>query len=238
VNKNEIELNCLTNELHKQLYNVENSIEYKVGKRIVNSLLFKVFFRVRNLFFTKKLPHKKNVFYKMLNYDNDFTNLENKKIAVYTCITGDYDKVIDPMYCNDSIDYFLFTNNNLIESSKWKVTYIKNEKGFDNVLLNRYLKMHPQEYLKDYDYTIYVDGNIKIISDISCYINKVNENIGFALSKHSTRDNLDDELIACKKLKKGNIKMIDMTIKKYYLERYAKELWLVRSTSYSDKSKE
>ena len=51
----------------------------------------------------------------------------NKKICVYTCITGDYDNLHEIKKKEKDIDYYLFTNNKNIKSKTWKVIYIENE---------------------------------------------------------------------------------------------------------------
>lgn len=215
MNNNEIKLNNAIELLHKELYEIENSFEYKLGKKISKNKIIKFVYLIKKKFFSVKLPEKNDAQKDIIPRNNDYSHLENKKIAIYTCITGDYDNLIEPLYCNENIDYIIFTNNTNITSKEWKVKYLENEENLNNVLLNRYVKMHPHKLLKEYDYTIYVDGNIKIYSDLSSYINRIDKKIGLALSMHSTRNNLTDELEACKILKKGNIDKIDAKIKEY-----------------------
>ena len=212
MNNNEIKLNYEIQCIHKDLYNIENSLEYKVGKKVTKCKIFKLLYKIRKKF-SKKIPEEKKI-YNMYVTNDVYPNSKAKKIVVYSCITGNYDNVIDPLYCNENIDYILFTNNKKIKSSKWKVVYVESDK-YDNVLFNRYIKMHPFEYLKEYDYSIYIDGNIKIFTDISCFVEKINNRYGIALSTHSSRIKLSDEAKACKKLKKGNIEEINICLQKY-----------------------
>ena len=213
MNLNEENLNNSVKELHKDLFNITNSVEYKLGRKICKiSLIKKILEKKLN---KCNLPVKESIITEMYVTDDKYPDLSKNKVAIYTCITGDYDNVIEPMYCNSNVDYILFTNNKKLKSDKWQVKYIDN-KGFDNVLLNRYVKMHPSEYLDKYDYSIYVDGNIKIYVDISCYVEKLNKKHGLALSTHSARNKLSDEVKACKMLKKGNEKEIDDAVKSFF----------------------
>jgi len=91
------------------------------------------------------------------------------KIAIYTSIFGGYDDLIDDQYQMDGVDYICFTDRDL-ESETWKViksTPIYNE---PNRNAKKY-KILPHRYLKDYDYSIWIDGNIKVISDIRALCN-------------------------------------------------------------------
>lgn len=235
MNDNEKNLNIALKVLHKELVEIQDSIEYRTVNKICKNRFIKkaitILFNLKDSLFGKKLPRSEG--YKIVKNDiedEDYSNLENKKIAIYTCITGDYDVVREPLYCNKNIDYILFTNNTRITSQKWKIKVLKDLNDYDNVLLNRYVKMHPHEFLSNYDYSIYIDGSVKICADISSFINKINSKYGIALSKHSMRDDCQDELLACQIRKKGNIKRMQLIVKNYYNEGFPKHYGLLEAT--------
>ena len=120
-----------------------------------------------------------------------------KKIAVYTCIFGDYDQIQEPLLQPNNIDYYIITDKRIDTKSAWNVIIPKFDlcEKLSNVEKNRYYKMHPDLILKDYDYSIYVDGNIKVISDLTPYIYKLNAN-GIGMHKHNKRNCSYDELEA------------------------------------------
>ena len=149
-------------------------------------------------------------------------SVEDKKIVVYTCITGNYDNVAMPLYRNNNVDYIMYTNQQDVKNvGLWEKRDIPEniKKLNDNVLINRYIKMHPHELFKDYDYSIYIDGNIRTVSDISSFVNKVNEVTGLALHRHSARNCIYEEVKACKLHKKGNIANLEKQIQKYNDEK-------------------
>lgn len=88
------------------------------------------------------------------------------KYAVYTVITGKtkiYDK-IHPQNMNfkeNNIDYYLFTDNKSIKSGFFKVIYVKS--NLSSKLLSRDIKINIHKYLPNYEKTLYIDGNVKII---------------------------------------------------------------------------
>jgi hypothetical protein len=91
------------------------------------------------------------------------------KIAIYTSIFGGYDDLIDDQYQMDGVDYICFTDRDL-ESETWKV--IKSTPIYNDPNRNaKKYKILPHRYLKDYDYSIWIDGNIKVISDIRALCN-------------------------------------------------------------------
>ena len=86
------------------------------------------------------------------------------KIAVYTSIFGGYDNLIEDQFQMEGVDYICFTDRD-IESKTWKV--VKSTPIYNDPNRNaKKYKVLPHRYLKDYDWSVWVDGNIKIISDI------------------------------------------------------------------------
>lgn len=150
------------------------------------------------------------------------------RIVVYTCITGGYDKIIEPNYCFDNIDYCLFSDKN-IKAKKWVVRQIPEEcKMNNNILTNRFIKMHPHLLFSGskYDYSIYVDGNIKIVSDLTPMTNNLGK-LGLAFHRHALRDDISKEVKACIWQKKGNRKALLKQVKKYKKDGFPKDFGLL-----------
>lgn len=154
-----------------------------------------------------------------------FHNKTDKKIAIYTCITGDYDNIEEPLIMEDACDYFLFTNNSKIKSDSWKIKDIpeKIKTLNNNIKINRYIKMHPKELFPDYDYAIYIDGNIEIISLFSREIDKINSKTGLAIHRHCQRECIYDEIKACNAYNKGNYKKLIKQARRYKKEGFPKK---------------
>lgn len=221
-------INCI-NEISK-FYKL--SEEYKEGKKIIflkenlknkrYIFLIKKFF---NSFFRRK-DKKKDDIKLNLPIGIKVSANTNKKIAVYTCITGNYDYVEEPMIIEENCDYFLYTNNQNIKSTVWKIKQIPENiiKLNDNVLINRYIKMHPDELFENsYDYSIYIDGNVKILSRISYMIEKINSKTGLAIYRHSNNKNTYQEIDNCIFLKKGNKKSLKQFYKKLKKEKFPED---------------
>lgn len=86
------------------------------------------------------------------------------RIAVYTSIFGGYDNLIEDQFQMEGVDYICFTDRD-IESKTWKV--VKSTPIYNDPNRNaKKYKVLPHRYLKDYDWSVWIDGNIKIISDV------------------------------------------------------------------------
>ena len=84
------------------------------------------------------------------------------KVAIYTVLTGGYDTLEQPKVIDERFDYFCFSND--IEKDSigvWKVRKFEGEFPSKQIE-SRYPKMHPYTVLPDYDYSVYMDANIRI----------------------------------------------------------------------------
>ena len=91
------------------------------------------------------------------------------RIAIYTSIFGGYDNLIDEQFQMYGVDYICFTDRD-IESKTWKVVKSTPIYNDSNRNAKKY-KVLPHRYLNDYDWSIWIDGNIKVISDIRSLCN-------------------------------------------------------------------
>lgn len=218
--KNDIEQ---INKMRLELY---NSPEYNLGKKIIKAKrlikkgkiidLLKITFRSKKI---KELSVKENVSYSQLNKNKE--KYETKKIVVYTCITGSYDELLEPMFVADNIDYVLFTDNDKMIAKKntlWKIKLLS-DKELDKLSLsgkNRFVKMHPYYFFEGkYDYAIYIDGNVQVVSDIRKLVNAIDDKLGMAMHLHRNRDDIYSEYKVCNLLKKGNKEYLVKQISRY-----------------------
>lgn len=158
-------------------------------------------------------------------------NLSGKKIVIYTCITGGYDNLLDPEFVNKNVKYVAFTDNISAKSDIWEVRNIPDFLADKpNSFINRYIKFHANELFADYDYAIYIDGNIKITSDLTCLLTLINPKIGLATYRHCLRDCFYEETKACLYGTKGNPRYIKKQIKRYKKEGFPPHFGLLECT--------
>ena len=114
--------------------------------------------------------------------------MERNKRVIYTSIVGEYDNLIQPPVIDDSFDYICFVKKGQRHSEKQGVWRIE-EIPFDcssNKLLAEYPKLQPHIVLPQYEYSLWIDGNISI-NDAQLYDtinNKIEEGVMYSGVNH------------------------------------------------------
>lgn len=224
-------------ELNLETIKLKTSREYLIGKKILKISKYIKELKI-NVLIKKIIENKKLSKYSHIEEENNYkkTEVNNKskpKIAVYTCITGNYDKMIlEPFIQVDNIDFYLFTDNFEQKSKYWSIESIpkKVNERYNNILKNRYLKMHPYELFENYDYSIYIDGNVQVMSDLTDLVFSINKKVGIAMHKHQFRDCICDEIEVCKIKKKGNYNEMKKQVERYIQEGFPKKFGMLEAT--------
>lgn len=121
-----------------------------------------------------------------------------EKIAVYTCVTNGYDKVLPPVDPVPGVDHILFTDRPHEFSRGWQTRPVELAEGLSPSLANRYYKLLPHKALPEYDASIYLDANIQITSSLKPFLADVlggDEDMVFF--EHPSRRTVAQEAEAC-----------------------------------------
>lgn len=157
-------------------------------------------------------------------------NFREKKIVVYTCVVGNYDQIPEPLLKYDNVSFVAFVDNPDIfrnKSGQWSYKSIPQKlEAMSPTLKNRYLKFHPLELFGDYEYSIYIDGNIRVVSDIRTLIQNCGDKTGLAMHRHGARDCVYDEARVCLLYRRGSAKKIKEQMAKYCSEGFPKNYGL------------
>ncbi|MWV46683.1 DUF616 domain-containing protein [Paenibacillus sp. HJL G12] len=152
---------------------------------------------------------------------NNGVIVNNSRVAVYTAIFGDYDVLDDPQLMVKGIDYICFTNNPKLSSNCWNIVHVEGDPLLDLVRNARKIKILAHQYLKDYDYSIWVDANIKILDNPVILINSyLKDNVLAAYTHSGGRSCIYSEAEACIKLKKDDPNKIQNQMIAYRSEGY------------------
>ena len=81
-------------------------------------------------------------------------------LVIYTAIFGDFDKLRKPKIINKDIKYICFSDKK-IRSNTWEVRVVEPEYQNNRKEARKY-KILSHLFFKDYKYTAWVDGQIKI----------------------------------------------------------------------------
>jgi len=93
------------------------------------------------------------------------------KGVVLTYHFGDHDNLLEPV-CSNDWDFLCITNNTKLESKKWTIVYVEEEK-LKHLKCNKRkssgVKIFPDNFLNDllekYDYILNIDGNFRVRGD-------------------------------------------------------------------------
>lgn len=170
----------------------------KLIRYIVSGYIFKVYYNKQKLDIENE--------YDLIGTSD---SIPDAKVVIYTVVTGAYDKINDPDYLDDRFEYAIVTDQT-VESAVWKRHPIPDKiKNYSSLEQARYIKTHPHEIFSDYDYTIFIDGNVIIKQDIWPLINgMIASGKKIAIHKHQNRDCLYDEARAV--YAQGRVGLIDV----------------------------
>ena len=138
----------------------------------------------------------------------------------YTIISGPYDTLKTPKTISKGWRYICFTDQNIINNI-WEIHPIPEElKDLSPVKRQRCLKTQPHRFLPDHEWSVYVDGNIRIKVGMWKLVNEICEKKDFSVPQHFQRNCIYDERVKCIQLKKDNGVESEAQIKRYKKEGF------------------
>ena len=114
-----------------------------------------------------------NIYY-FININQSMNSILKLKKVVYSVILGNYDK-IKTINIQNGYDYFLFSDvyNNISIKTNWTILPIPEDVKNLNVTKvkkQRFIKLHPHLYFKNYDLSIYIDATFAITGDLNEFL--------------------------------------------------------------------
>ncbi|WP_296861489.1 glycosyltransferase [uncultured Methanobrevibacter sp.] len=168
-------------------------------------------------------------------------NPKHEKGVVYTAIFGDYEDLLDPKVINEDLDYVCFTDNPNLKSDIWNIKLIPDYADDFNKFNNKFsfedldytrrartIKMLPHVFLKEYDFSIWVDAGFLIVGDVINFINRYTKK-DFLGVAHSIRHCLYDEADEVLRLEMDDEELIKKQIKRYENDNYPRNNGLIES---------
>jgi len=143
----------------------------------------------------------------------------NKKV-IYTVITGGYDNLIEQPSVK-GYDFVCFTDNPNLKSITWQIRPLpEGLEGLTSVKQQRNIKILAHKYLPEYDFSIYIDGNVQIIGDVNKFVKEnCAKSKGYIfIGKHPDRDCIYEEAKACIYAKKDDSHLMADQVIAYHKE--------------------
>lgn len=164
-----------------------------------------------------------------------------KRIAVYTVIFGNYDSIKVPLHHTvilNEADLYCFTDEKELMSD---VYHIINENPFPRNprKSSRFFKTHGPSILKDYEYIVYCDGSIQIITDsLYSILSNILCDHDMAVFKHPYRNCIYAEGLTCIRRRLDNPKTIYSQLLKYKKLGFPAIFGLIESSAFVVKNTE
>jgi len=133
--------------------------------------------------------------------------------VVYTAIFGQYDRLIEPIVHGNDIDYVCFTDNPSLASDTWRIQAFEPYLPGDTVRSARLHKICPHRFLGQYEYSLYIDGNMRLreVPNVVAMLNGKT----LAMERHRKRKCLYAEAEVCKERQLDRRTVIDQQIDAY-----------------------
>lgn len=122
-------------------------------------------------------------------------------IAVYTSIVGGKDNIIDVRKHFKGCDLYCYTDSKIEDSKGWTIRPLDSRsKKYSDRINSRFYKCNPHllKELKEYDYTIWIDGNLNINKSIKTIFNGFKKGFKIACRPHFARNCIYQEAVAVK----------------------------------------
>lgn len=132
------------------------------------------------------------------------------KTVIYTAIFGGKDELIEPAFLPADSEFICFTDSNL-RSKTWKIVHVEPSSA-DPVRSAKLYKILPHQFLSEYEYSVWVDGNIQVRGDTNQLIDAFLQKIDVACFSHANsrmdpRNSVYEEADALLEMaKKGKVK--------------------------------
>jgi hypothetical protein len=123
-------------------------------------------------------------------------NPKANELVVYTCITGQYDEIRQPIENGSDIRFICYSDARPAKLGLWEIRPVPKEWG-SGAQANRFAKMHPHILFPEYEQSLYIDGNIEVVSAVGAFVQSALEDALIAAHRHPFRNCVYEEAIEC-----------------------------------------
>ena len=205
--------------IYKFIININDKIDLGVKQSFLNMII--------NI-----IKIKKECIYNEDNFYDHLNSFQNLKKVVFSALIGDYD-IISSFNIQMGFDYYLFTDDlsGKFNHTNWTIIPIPEEVrklNVSRIKKQRFIKLHPHLYFKDYDLSIYIDSSFKIIGDLNSFLIRVlSPKYNLYFLEHPDRNNIFSEFLAVVSLKKEKESMTNILKERYKNEQFPDDKGLI-----------
>lgn len=119
--------------------------------------------------------------------------INGDNLVVYTSVVDDYDVLVNQPF---DINYVCFTDDPGTVPDGWEARELPGKELSPKLVSGR-AKTHPHVYLDDYEYSLWIDGNVIVKADPVELANRYLDDVNLAVPAHPFRNCLYDEAEWC-----------------------------------------
>lgn len=116
---------------------------------------------------------------------------DRERIVIYTVLFGNYDSVKEPLFITPNCDYYIITDQEINNDTIWKKYPLNKFKrtiqNFSNLEKARFFKLHPHLLFPEYRYSMFIDANIRMVTDMRPVFSQLGANV-IAIHNQPGRD--------------------------------------------------
>lgn len=136
----------------------------------------------------------------LMSTDEYITHKKTRKarVVVYTAISGNFDDLIQHTYISKDFNYVCFTDQQVGDPGIWEIRPLE-DRNLDRVRSAKYYKILPDQFFEDYEYSVWIDGNIDVLTnELEVRIEElIQAGSILSASKHFERDCIYQEANIC-----------------------------------------
>lgn len=196
-------------------------ININIKKKIIRTIL-------------EDIKNKNQSIYYKDNFYDHLKSFKKLKKVVFSVLIGEYD-LISQFNLQKDFDFYLFTDDQSgkYNHTNWTILPIPEEVqelNVSRVKKQRFIKLHPHLYFKDYDLSIYIDANFKIIDDLNNFLIRIlSPNYSIYTFEHPDRNTIFNETFEVVSLQKEKESIANAIRERYRKENFPDKNGLIES---------
>jgi len=150
------------------------------------------------------------------------------QLVVYTALFGNYDKLRDPPKKYPGCKFICFTDQKDLKSKIWEIRQVQIGE-LSAAMMNRHYKFFPHLYFHDFEYSLYVDANVRILDNPLNLVPKYLTHNVMACPAHFERNCLYEEASVCIAHGRANEMEVNALLDRYRNDGFPKHFGLTEN---------